>query len=97
MSDRIEPPFRLKRGDLFVAYPGHRFADRLFVEVTRTAKDGSWADIKVCTWAVMWTKRQPTPKGTLPDCVRREWNMADLAHQEADWERKRQGLPEAWA
>jgi hypothetical protein len=74
----------LVRGDRFVWTPSakHRPRDLLFLEVRRVAKDGTWADIAVCTWAVMWTKRQqlPLPEGT----SRYDWSTADLAAQEAD-------------
>ncbi len=75
----------MKRGDRFIAYADRRPAERLFVEVTRVARDGTWADIRVCTWAVMWTKRQPVLLGGWPpESVPREWTMDDLDEQEAD-------------
>jgi hypothetical protein len=51
----------VQRGDLFVAYPDERLSARCLIRVTRVAKDGSWADITVSTWAVQWSKRQPLP------------------------------------
>jgi hypothetical protein len=75
----------IKRGDRFVAYPDHRPCQRLYVTITRVAFDQSWADIRVQTWAVMWTKRQPlTDDHRPPATVRQDWTTADLAAQEAD-------------
>lgn len=80
----------MKRGDRFVAFPAVMPADRLFVTVTRVAKDGAWADIRVQNWACMWTKRQPLKAGGLPAPIeRRDWTDRDLFEQMADWERKR--------
>lgn len=45
------------RGDRFRAYGDSRTPH--FIEVTRMARDGSWADIRVYTWAVTWAKRMP--------------------------------------
>lgn len=83
---------RIQRGDQFVAYADHRPAERLYGEVTRVAKDGSWADIKVCTWAVMWTKRQPLHEGEMPiGTTWTTWGAIDLRDQERDWVAKRAG------
>lgn len=49
------------KGDLLIAYPEERLAHRVVIEVTRVARDGSWADIVCSTWAVQWRKRQPLP------------------------------------
>lgn len=75
-----------RKGDLFVAYADARPADRVFIEVTRVAKSGAWADLKCFTWAVMWTKRQPLP---LRYAVKRDWHVLDLERQMEDWEAKR--------
>jgi hypothetical protein len=72
-----------KRGDRFVAYADRRPRDKLFVEVTRVARDGTWADIRVCNCFVMWTKRQPLP---LPMVTPHPWTMADIDHQHAEWD-----------
>lgn len=77
----------MNRGDRFVVYATERPAKRLFGEVTRVAKDGSWADIRVCTWAVMWTKRQPLPF-RFP-YLRRDWDQADIDENEQDWAARR--------
>lgn len=74
----------LRKGDRFVGYPDERPARRLYIEVTRVAKDGTWADIRVQTWAVMWTKRQPLTDGRLPACRDGQWDVRDLAVQEVD-------------
>jgi hypothetical protein len=78
----------MKRGDRFVAYPDCPPRQRLFGEVTRVAKDGSWADIKVCTWAVTWTKRQVLP---LPESEMREWGPEDISEQGSDWKLHHRG------
>ena len=52
-----------EKGDLFVANPDERLCHRHQIEVRRVAKDGSWVDIAVMSWAVMWTKRQPLKDG----------------------------------
>ena len=74
----------VKRGDRFVAYPNHRLAERLFIEVTRVARDGTWADISCQTWAVRWTKRQQLHNGILPSSELYEWTALDFAKQEVD-------------
>jgi hypothetical protein len=74
----------VKRGDRFVAYGDWRPSSRLYIEVTRVAKDGTWADIRVQTWAVMWTKRQPLTGGHLPETEPFDWTALDLAKQEVD-------------
>lgn len=74
----------LAKGMRFVAYPDLRPASRFYIEVTRVAKDGTWADIRVQTWAVMWTKRQPTNDSELPASRPYEWTVHDLAKQEVD-------------
>lgn len=76
---------RIKKGDLFVAYPDNRPCERLYITVTRVARDGTWADIHVQTWAVAWTKRQKlTDAGGLPDARDGEWDARDLLDQERD-------------
>jgi hypothetical protein len=72
---------QVKKGDRLVAYAAERPKSRVFIEVTRVARDGAWADIRCYTWAVMWTKRQPLP---LDFVVPRDWGMADMEEQEAD-------------
>lgn len=72
----------MKKGDLYVVYGERRPAERVFGEVTRVAKDGTWADFRWYTWAVMWTKRQPVP---LPESAReRAWSQTDLDEQQSD-------------
>lgn len=39
------------RGDLYIAYSNARFVERLFITVTRVARDRSWVDIRVSNWA----------------------------------------------
>jgi hypothetical protein len=73
------------KGQRWIAYADRRPAERVFIYVTRVARDGSWADIQCHTWAVMWAKRQPLCGGVLPGgAVQRHWNQSDLAEQERD-------------
>lgn len=80
----------LQRGDLFIAYPEERLASRHLVNVTRVAKDGSWADTFVSNWACGWAKRQPLKDGDLPyphiplpdDLSPANWYV----DQQSDWE-----------
>ena len=77
----------MKRGDLLVAYPNERPCRRVYIYVTRVARDGSWADIQCGTWAVMWTKRQPLIDGAFhanAQTVPCQWDETDLAAQETD-------------
>lgn len=83
----------LRKGDLFVAYADKRPANQVFIEVTRVAKDGTWADIIAQTWAVQWRKRQPLRDGTLPYAEKRYWSYPDIRLQQTDWERKSAATP----
>lgn len=77
----------MRRGDRYVVYPDLEPWRRLYLEVRRVAHDGSWADVAVCTWAVMWTKRMPTPGGAFhPDACATPyaWDQDDLDTQEQD-------------
>jgi hypothetical protein len=86
-----EPPF-ISRGDQFVVYADHRPTERVYGEVTRVAKDRAWADIRCCTWAVMWTKRMPLHDGEMPiGTTWQTWDQLDLDAQERDWQAKRDG------
>lgn len=78
----------MQKGDRFVAGSERRPADRLFIEVTRVAVDNTWADIKVCNWAVMWTKRQKLEGERLPGAVPLRWDRRDIDAQQVDLERK---------
>jgi hypothetical protein len=85
MADVLEEArAAMKRGDRFVAYGDHRPRSRLYIEATRVARDGTWADIRVCNCFVMWTKRVllPLPSDTHP----RQWTTADLDIQCAEWD-----------
>lgn len=80
----------LVKGQRWVCDPQRPPADRLFIEVTRVARDQSWADIFVCNWAVGWRKRQPLKHGRLPFPAERfDWDRSDLAAQERNWDRAR--------
>lgn len=79
----------IERGATFIGYPEERLARRHLITVKRVAKDGSWADIHVSTWAVAWNKRQPLfdgdfrfPHETFGGSVA-DWYVA----QQADHER----------
>ncbi len=84
-------PDHLKRGDQFVWRHDDEPEKPVYIEVTRVARDGSWADIRCCTWAVAWTKRQPLP---LPEgCRPRRWTRGDLDRDfAAAWEAARRAL-----
>ena len=78
---------RPRKGQLLVAYHDWRPSARVFVEVVRVAKDGSWADCRMFTWACSWSKRMPLFDGQFSDqadLTLRDWGPADLAEQEAD-------------
>ena len=77
---RSEP----RAGDRFIAYPHMRPASRVFISVTRVAKDKSWADIKCQTWAVGWSKRQKIKDGGLPAAIVKWWDQIDLDEQQVD-------------
>jgi hypothetical protein len=62
------------KGDRFV-FPGEPWP--VFVEITRVARDGSWADSVARTWAVKWTKRQPLSHITAI-WKRQDWTLADV-------------------
>lgn len=76
----------MKKGDRFVAGPSLRLCERVFIEIQRVAKDGTWVDIVACTWAIMWRKRVPLENGKLPNTEMNqfEWDISDLNRQEAD-------------
>jgi hypothetical protein len=77
----------VKRGDRLVAYPDAPLRQRLFIEVTRVARDGSWADISVQTWAVMWKKRQPLDERGMPPTTEfYDWTDRDLFDQMTAWD-----------
>lgn len=76
-----------KRGEKYVAYDTWRPSCRVFITVTRVAKDGSWADCQMQTWATGWTKRMPLFDGQFSDqadLTRRDWDWHDLNEQEID-------------
>lgn len=79
----------MKRGDQYVAYGNRPHRQRLYIFITRVAKDGSWADIAVHNCMVMWTKRQPLFDGEFSptaETVRRYWSAHDLDEQFAHWD-----------
>ena len=76
----------MRRGDQFVVYTDRPPRDRVYGVVTRVARDGTWADIRCCTWAVMWSKRMPLKDGEMPlGTSWQTWSQADLDAQERDW------------
>lgn len=84
----------LAKGQRWMAYPGEPYPRRVFIEVQRVARDGSWADLFACTWAVAWRKRQPLKRGCLPFPAERfEWDRSDLSRQEMEWAEARQEKP----
>lgn len=77
----------LVKGDRLVAYGASRPRSHLFIEVTRVAKDGKWADMKVCNCFVMWTKRQQLDaRGLPPAALLQHWDQRDLNEQCARWD-----------
>jgi hypothetical protein len=85
MTDLRVKDWAMKRGDQLVAYGDRRPCERLYLTVTRVAKDGTWADIRVQTWAVMWTKRQQLAADGLPPAsVLQPWGQSDMERQEVD-------------
>ena len=77
---------KLHRGARLVAYPDAPARKRLYVEVIRMARDGTWADIRVCNCYVMWTKRQRLDGiGGLPGCEWRSWDQHDIDEQDRLW------------
>lgn len=74
----------IKRGDQYVLEHDGRVV--YFILVTRVAKDGSWADIRVMNWAVSWGKRLPLPFPMTAGMIKREWDGEDLAAQQKAWE-----------
>lgn len=63
----------LKRGDRFIDLSGQWSQ---FIEITRVARDGSWADIRWCNWACMTTGRIKLP---LPEsALRRDWTLDEV-------------------
>ena len=78
----------LVKGDRLAAYRDCPPRQRLYLEVTRVAKDGSWADIRVCNCYVMWTKRQKLDaRGLPPDSEMYYWDASDLDRQDYEWDR----------
>jgi len=55
----------------------------VFIIVTRVARDGSWADLRMFTWAVSWTRRMPMPMPKA-NIEFRKWDAEDLAKQADD-------------
>jgi len=77
----------VKRGDRFGAYQDEPIRRRLFIEITRVAKDGTWADIRVCNCFVMWTKRQKLDaRGMPPASEPMAWDQTHLDQQARLWD-----------
>lgn len=51
----------LKRGDHLIWDAPHVASGPVFIVVTRVARDESWADLELFTWAVSWHRRMPLP------------------------------------
>lgn len=68
-------------GDKFVGHPERRPAKRTYIQVRRSAKDGSWVDVRCFTWAVYYSCRVPNP---IPDAIEQHWGEKDLKRQEED-------------
>lgn len=65
----------LRRGDHLVwRVPG---GSPVYILVTRVARDTSWADLRMHTWALSWAKRMPLPMPS-DNVYFRDWNATDL-------------------
>lgn len=79
----------MKRGDRYIAYADEPHRRRLYIFVTRVAKDGRWADITVCNCFVKWAKRQKLVNGEFPATartVRGSFDAHTLDDQAAHWD-----------
>lgn len=77
----------IRRGDRLIAYHDHPPCWRLYIEVTRVARDQTWADIRVCNCYVMWTKRQKLDERGLPPAAElMDWDQRDLDQQDRCWD-----------
>lgn len=76
-----------RRGVRLVAYADRRPSERIYITVSRVARDGTWADVKCHTWAVQWGKRM-SADALLSTCKRQDWNDHDLVVQMHDHEAK---------
>lgn len=77
---------RPERGDRYVWSHADRPGEPVFIEITRVARDGSWADLVCYTWAASWRKRQPLPLPGGTD--RRAWDQLDLDAAERAYTRR---------
>ena len=77
-----------ERGTQLVAYADRRPAERIYLIVTRKAKNGEWVDVTCHTWATMWTKRMPI-EAVEQTSVVQAWSMDDLDAQMRDADAKR--------
>jgi hypothetical protein len=77
---------RPERGDRYVWSHADRPAEPVFIQITRVARDGSWADLVCYTWAASWRKRQPLPLPARTE--RRAWGQDDLDAAAAAYERR---------
>ena len=69
------------KGQRYVWHPqDDEFRYTVFIQITRVARDYSWADISCCTCYVAWTKRQPLPLP--PGTVLQDWTLADVEASE---------------
>lgn len=78
---------KVYKGQLRIVYPDRRPAERLYLTVSRVAKDGTWADLQVRAWAVLWTKRVPV-KNLLEFSVESAWSQNEINEQYKDWQVK---------
>lgn len=75
------------KGEKYVAYGHWRPSARVYVTVTRVAKDHAWADCRMETAYASWTKRMPLFDGEFSDkaeLILRDWTISDLVEAEAD-------------
>lgn len=67
----------LVRGDHLIWEPSPHDG-RVYIVVTRVARDDSWADLRMYTFASTWTKRMPMPM-PMRNVRFDAWDAVDLA------------------
>ena len=76
-----------QKGEKYVCNASYPPSARVFVTVTRVAKDNAWADCRMETGWGSWSKRMPLIDGEfsdLADMTLRDWNVSDLDEAQAD-------------
>ena len=76
----------IREGDRFVAFRSYPARCHLFKEVIEVARDGAWADLRVCNAKLWWTQRLSLPLHE--SAVPYPWTQADLVEQAEMWDGK---------